>query len=207
MNKFPFIVCDGIDGSGTSTHCRLLSGFLETQGFKVHLTHEPSNSEVGILLRKYLLDKNIPPTTDALLFAADRDHHYHGEIKKRLDEGFLVISDRYLESSIIYQSLQTKDISEDWIKCINKFVGKPDLTIILDIDPKIALERKQSKEMDKFENLPFLIKARELYLKRAKSEGYQVITSDDIIEIVQEKVQEIVIKKLKSLGLSFPKVN
>ena len=79
-----FIVLDGGDGSGTSTHSQLLTGFLKHKGFKVHLTQEPSKSEIGKLLRKFLKDKEIPPTTDALLFAADRDLHYHNEIKKKL---------------------------------------------------------------------------------------------------------------------------
>ncbi len=164
---------------------------------KVHLTQEPSNSEIGKLLRKFLKDSEIPPTTDALMFAADRDLHYHDEIKTNLDKGMIVISDRYIESSIIYQSLSSEDISIEWVKLINKFVGKPDLTIILDIDPKISLSRKIDPELEKFEDTTFLEKVRSLYLSRAKKEGYEVVNSDDIIEVVQEKIQEIVLEKLK----------
>jgi len=191
------LVLDGIDGSGTSTHSKLLKGYLESNGFEVHLTQEPSNSEIGKLLRKFLKDTDIPPTTDALMFAADRDLHYNNEIKKNLDKGMIVISDRYIESSIIYQSLSSEDISVEWIKLINKFAGKPDLTIILDIDPKISLYRKTDPELEKFEDTSFLEKVRSLYLSRAKKEGYQVVNSDDIIEIVQEKIQDIVLEKLK----------
>lgn len=192
-----FIVIDGIDGSGTSTHSQLLAGFLEYKDLKVHLTQEPSKSEIGKLLRMYLKDKEIPPTTDALLFAADRDLHYHNEIKKKLDEGYIVISDRYIESSIIYQSLQSEKISIDWIKQLNKFVGSPDLTIILDIEPKIALARKSEQVLEKFEDTSFLDRVRDLYLTRAKQEGYYIINSDDIIEFVQEKIQTIVMDELK----------
>jgi len=194
-----FIVLDGGDGSGTSTHSQLLSGFLEYKGFKVHLTQEPSKSEIGKLLRKFLKDKEIPPTTDALLFAADRDLHYHNEIQKKLNEGYIVISDRYLESSIIYQSTQSDKISVEWIKLLNKFVGQPDLTIILDIDPKIALARKNEEQLEKFEELVFLEKVRNLYLTRAKQEDYFTVSSDDIIELVQEKIQKIVLDKLLNL--------
>ena len=198
MNNTPFfLVLDGIDGCGSSTHSKLLKGYLESNGFKVHLTQEPSNSEIGKLLRKFLKDPNIPPTTDALMFAADRDIHYHNEIKKYLDEGMLVISDRYIESSIVYQSLSSDDISVQWVKLINKFVGKPDLTIILDVDPKISLSRKPDQELEKFENTTFLDKVRNLYLSRAKEEGYQVVNSEYIIEIVQETIQKIVMEKLK----------
>ncbi len=188
---------DGIDGSGTTTHCNLLKGFLETKGFKVHLTQEPSNNEIGLLVRKYLKDEKIPPITDALLFAADRNLHYHGEIKEKLKEGYIVISDRYIESSIIYQSVQSELISIEWVKNINKFVGLPDLTIILDIDPKISLARKTQQDLEKFEDTSFLDKVRALYLKRAKKENYSIVNSNDIIEFVQDKIQQIVLQKLK----------
>lgn len=196
LNSF-FIVLDGVDGSGTTTHSKLLASFLEYQGFKVHLTREPSKSEIGILLRKFLKNKEIPPTTDALLFAADRDLHYHNEIKKKLDEEYIVISDRYIESSVIYQSLQADSITIEWIKNLNKFVGLPDLTIILDIDPKIALARKTDEDLEKFEDTTFLDKVRDLYISRAKQEGYYVINSNEIIEFVQEKIQKLVLENLK----------
>jgi dTMP kinase len=195
-HKAFFIVLDGGDGSGTSTHSQLLAGFLEHKGFKVHLTQEPSKSEIGKILRRFLKNKEIPPTTDALMFAADRDLHYHNEIKKKLDEGYIVISDRYLESSIVYQSIQSERISVEWIKQLNKFVGQPDLTIILDVDPKTALARKNAEELEKFEDFEFLEKVRNLYLTRAKQEKYYIINSDDIIELVQEKIQKIILDKL-----------
>ncbi|MFX1553222.1 MAG: dTMP kinase [Promethearchaeota archaeon] len=196
-HKSLFIVLEGGDAAGTTTHSHLLKGFLESKGFNVHLTQEPSNSKIGILLREFLKNKEIPPTTDALLFAADRDLHFHNEIQKKLQEGYIVISDRYLESSIIYQSIQSDKISVDWIKEINKFVGIPDITIILDIEPRIALARKEDEDLEKFEDTSFLDKVRDLYLARAKQEGYHVISSDDIIELVQEKIQKIIIDKLK----------
>jgi len=102
MKQSIFIVLDGIDGSGTSTHCKLLAGFLSLKGLKTYLTQEPSNSDVGKLLRTYLRNDNIPASTDALLFAADRVLHYHKDIIEKLEEGYVVVSDRYLESSIAY---------------------------------------------------------------------------------------------------------
>lgn len=200
MTKKFFIVIDGIDGAGTTTHSSLLAGFLEGNSFKnlqIHLTQEPSKSDIGQILRKFLKNKDIPPYTDALLFAADRSLHYYSEIKSKLDEGYIVISDRYIESSIVYQSVQSDEISIEWVKEINKFAGEPDLTIILDINPKISLARKTQEDLEKFEDTTFLDKVRELYLKRAEQKGYYIVNSDDIIEIVQEKIQKIVIEKLK----------
>jgi dTMP kinase len=196
-----FVVLEGIDGSGTTTHSKLLFGFLKLLKLKVHLTQEPSNNEIGLLLRKFLKNKEIPPSTDALMFAADRDLHYKSEIKPKLDQGYIVISDRYVESSLIYQSLQSEEISLDWVKVINKFAAPPDLTIILDIDPKISLSRKTQENLEKFEDTTFLDRVRELYLSRAKTNGYHLINTDDIIEIVQGKIQKIVFESLKNKGL------
>lgn len=196
MDKPFFIVIEGIDGCGSSTHCKILAKTLENKGFKVHLTQEPSSSEIGRLLRIYLKDSSIPPTTDALMFAADRDLHYHNEIKKYMKKGYIVISDRYKESSIVYQSAQAEEITVDWVKNINKFAGRPNITIILDLETEIGLARKGKEDLEKFEDLDFLEKVRNLYLKRAKEEGYHVINSDDILELVQEKIQKIVFEEL-----------
>ena len=195
-----FLVLDGIDGSGTTTHSKMLVSYLEMLGLKVHLTQEPSKNEIGLLLRQFLKNNEIPPSTDALLFAADRDLHYKKEIKPKLDQGFIVVSDRYIESSIIYQSVQSDEISIDWIKQINKFARSPDLTIILDIDPKISLARKSQEILEKFEDTKFLDKVKTLYLDRAEAEGYHIVNTNDIIEIVQQEIQTIVIKKLKEKG-------
>ncbi|MGV9171387.1 MAG: dTMP kinase [Promethearchaeia archaeon] len=195
-----FIVIDGIDGCGSSTHCNILARTLENKGYKVHLTQEPSSSGIGKLLRKFLKDPSVPPTTDALMFAADRDLHYHNEIKKYIDKGYIVISDRYKESSIVYQSAQSEDISVEWVKEINKFAERPDITIILDLDVEIALARKGKEDLEKFEDYPFLERVRDLYLKRAEEEGYHLINSDDILELVQEKIQQIVFESLDFSG-------
>ena len=122
------------------------------------------------------------------------------ERKLKLDQGYIVISDRYVESSLIYQSLQSEEISLDWVKLINRFAAPPDLTVILDIDPKIALSRKTQEKLEKFEDTTFLDRVRALYLSRAKTNGYHLINSDDIIEIVQGKIQKIVFEGLKSIG-------
>jgi dTMP kinase len=196
-----FIVLDGIDGSGTSTHSKLLAGFLSLKGLKTYLTQEPSNSDIGKLLRTYLKEDKIPAFTDALLFAADRVLHFTNDIKKKLEEGYIVISDRYLESSIAYQSSQSENISVEWVQNLNKFAGKPDLTIILDIDPKLSLTRKQHKILDKYEDSSLLEKVRQVYLNRAENEGYFVVNTDDIIEMVQSKIQDIVKEKLAQIGI------
>ncbi len=197
-----FIILDGIDGVGTTTHSKLLAGFLSLKGLKTYLTQEPSSSEIGKLLRIYLKDKRIPASTDALLFAADRVLHYKNEIKKKLEEGYIVISDRYIESSIAYQSSQSDEITIEWIENLNLFAGEPDLTIILDIDPKISLSRKNQEFLEKFEDTSLLDKVRRVYLTRAEKLGYPIINTNNIIELVQTEIQKIVLDKLTEKGFS-----
>jgi len=205
MHKSLFVTMEGIDGAGTTTHSKLLAGFLALKGLKVYLTQEPSSSEIGKLLRKFLNDKRIPASTDALLFAADRVLHYKEEIKKKCEEGYIVISDRYVESSIAYQSSQSDEITIEWVENLNMFAGKPDLTILLDIDPKISLSRKNQEFLEKFEDTSLLDKVRQVYLTRAEKLGYFVINTHNIIELVQTEIQKIVLNKLKEKGFSIKK--
>ncbi len=193
------ICFEGIDGCGTTTHCSLLSEFLIAKGYKIHLTKEPSNNEIGLLLRKYLKNNDVHPSTDALLFAADRSHHFFNEIKQKIERNYIVISDRFLESSVVYQSSQSELLSIEWIKTLNKFVEEPNITIILDIPPELSLQRKKEQKLEKFENITFLRKVRELYLKRAEENNYYVINSDDKIETVQKQIQKIVMNELKKI--------
>ncbi|MHA1534011.1 MAG: dTMP kinase [Promethearchaeota archaeon] len=205
MQQTLFIVLDGIDGAGTTTHSKLLAGFLSLKGLKTYLTREPSSSEIGKLLRIYLKDERIPASTDALLFAADRVLHYKNEIKKKLEEGYIVISDRYIESSIAYQSSQSDEITIEWIENLNLFAGEPDITIILDIDPKISLSRKNQEFLEKFEDTSLLDKARRVYLTRAEKLGYSIINTNNIIELVQTEIQTIVLNILKEKGFFIKK--
>lgn len=191
---------EGIDGSGTTTHSKLLSEFLETKGYKTHLTKEPSSGEIGLLLRKFLKRAQIHPSTDALLFAADRSHHFFTEIESKLTQNYVVISDRFLESSIVYQSAQSQLISVQWIKTLNKFIKEPDMTMILDLPPKKALERKEVPITDKFENIEFLKKVRKLYLERAQENNYYIINSNDLIEVVQKHIQKLCLEELDKIS-------
>ncbi len=190
MNKSFFIVIDGIDGSGTTTHCKLLLDWLK-QKRDVFLTEEPSTNEIGNLIKKFLKTA-LPAAVDALLFAADRVLHTI-EIKKALEEGKIVISDRYIESSTCYQGVE---LDEEWIITLNKFAIFPDLTIILDINPEIGLKRKDDTSA-KFENIPFLTKVRELFLKRAKKMKYPVINTSKPIEEVQTEIRNHVKSLIK----------
>jgi dTMP kinase len=107
-----------------------------------------------------------------------------------LEKGNIVISDRYIESSLAYQVAQGLDPT--WVLEINKYAIQPDMNIILDIDPKTALKRKEGKKSTKFENVDFLKKVRGIFLERAKIKNYIVIDTTEPINKVQEKIRKIV---------------
>lgn len=199
MNKGVFIAIDGIDGAGNTTHSKLLVEWLKNRGFKAYLTKEPNpKSPIGSLIRRYLKGTMIHPAIDALLFAADRVEHYMNYILPELEKGKIVVSDRYVESSIAYQSAQGLPMS--WVIKINRYAPKPNLTIILDIEPEVSLKRKKG-DKERFENPSFLAKVRRNLLIRANLMGYPVLYSGFDVEEVHRALVSIVEKYLKQIGL------
>ncbi|TFG05045.1 MAG: dTMP kinase [Promethearchaeota archaeon] len=189
MNRGIFIVLEGIDGAGTTTHVQLLADWLEKQGKAVLVTQEPTKRQIGTLLRTFLTTNETSAEVDALLFAADRLDHLESTVRPALEEKKIVICDRYRESSITYQT--AAGLPMDWLLNVNKFAEEPDITIILDISPKIGLSRKE-KVGDKFENEEFLKKVRSLYLERAKERKYPIIRTDGAIEMVHLHLRKLV---------------
>jgi dTMP kinase len=191
-----FIALDGIDGSGNSTHSSLLAKWMGRRlGRKALLTKEPTTGPTGRLVRRYLKMPGTPSATDALLFAVDRMEHLEKVIKPALSKGLAVITDRYLESSIAYQSAQ--GLSIEWILAINRYAMKPSLNIILDIEPERSLPRKPVLT-EKFEEASFLRKVRTVFLARARSENYPVVNTSGSIRETHEKIKDIVMKFLEN---------
>jgi len=144
-----FIVIDGIDGSGTTTQAQALTTALQAVGHKVHLTREPSQGPIGLMIRQQLsASPGVDAKTLALLFAADRTDHIQREILPALERGETVICDRYILSSLAYQTL---DCNEKWIQAINgmllgeMFYLPPHLTFYFCIPVEIAQERIRSR--------------------------------------------------------------
>lgn len=188
MDKF--IVFEGIDGSGKTTQAKLLADYLN--GI---YTCEPTTGEIGQLIRKILNGKNCEKETLALLFAGDRVEHIK-EIERQLKEN-TVICDRYVYSSIVYQSIQGIDI--DFIVNINKFAKLPDILIFLDVSIEESLKRmgdRDSKEI--FENKETLKKVNEKYAHIINNKlfepknGYILINTDN--KTVEEVHKEIINK-------------
>ncbi len=199
MSNGRFIVLEGIDGAGTTTQLRMLSDRLSAAGHKIHSTREPSDGPIGNLLRGVLSGRIRMSTSAgggpldqraiALLFAADRLDHLTSEIEPALLRGFHVITDRYLASSIAYQSLFAPT---DWVSEINAYASSPDLTVLLDVDPKIALGRMQQGRVGEelYERLELLEKIASTYRSVAagSQDRFLVLDGTAPIPVVTQRI-------------------
>lgn len=151
-----FIAIEGIDGAGTTTQAARLAAVLRRRGLPVRTTHEPTDGPIGALIRQVINGRVVVSgpagstslgwSTMALLFAADRLDHLQAEIIPNLMDGVTVITDRYDASSIAYQGVVSGDEAvTEWIRTINRRARRPDLTIILDVTPDTALERRRAR--------------------------------------------------------------
>ncbi len=194
------IVLEGADGSGKSTHAGLLAEYLEKRGYKVVLTQEPTNGFIGQAIRMILSGRiKVSPETLTLLFTADRAEHVDKVIRPALENGGIVISDRYYYSTIAYQSVQ--GVSDNWISQMNSFVPEPDLVIVLEVASEKALARMSHKEKEVFEVLNFQKKVQKKLLSLAYGERtklskpgriWKVISNAGRVEHVQKRIQEVV---------------
>lgn len=179
-----YIVFEGIDGAGKSTQIQLLKEWLEANGFRVETLIEPTDSEVGKLIRKIL--QRPDATTDrvqktlGLLFAADR--MLMGD--KLNDESKIIISDRSFISSLAYQE------PADWIEVLNKYAKKPDLLLLLDLDVKKSVARTSGR--DTFENEEFLNNVKENYLKLIENYEHQIIDANNGVKKVSSDIKKAV---------------
>lgn len=157
MIRGHFIVLEGIDGSGTTTQAERLRGRFDHAGLPVHVTAEPSTGPIGSTIRQFLsgrLVTRLPSgisnprwTTMALMFAADRQDHLEAEIEPNLRDGVNIICDRYMYSSIVYQSVTAgRADTTGWIAEINRYARRPDLAVYLRIDPEEAMRRCRERD-------------------------------------------------------------
>jgi dTMP kinase len=140
-----FIVIEGPDGSGSSTQVACVAASLRARGERVLTTREPSEGPIGLLLRQVLRHRlvnsdgsAINESTMALLFSADRLDHLNNQVIPALDQGITVVCDRYLLSTLAYQS-QLEDLN--WLIVLNQHARMPDLTVVLDVPAEESLRR------------------------------------------------------------------
>lgn len=205
-----FITFEGIEGSGKTTHLDLLSNHLQEKGYRVVRTREPGGTPVGEALRRVLLKKDLRvlPLTELLVFLASRAQHVEEVIRPALDEGHIVLCDRFVDASFAYQGYG-RGIDLGIIETLNRLVTKgvrPNLTILLDCAVDIGLGRKSADgNLDRFEKeeLSFHSKIRNAYLELAEDDPkrYVVLNAKDDLEHTQKIIQEKVEKLLKSHGI------
>ena len=141
-----FVVFEGGDGSGKTTHLQRLGAELAAAGAPVLTTREPGGTPIGRQLRELILseDSDISARTEALLYAADRAHHVHSTIRPAIVEGTTVISDRYIDSSVAYQAAG-RGLDPTQVRDLSMWATgglEPDVVIVMDLDPQVAVERR-----------------------------------------------------------------
>jgi dTMP kinase len=190
-----FITFEGIDGSGKSTISKLVYKHLKSKGLNVVLTYEPTNSWIGKQVKK-CIQSNADPFVTTFVFIADRIEHTK-KIKKWLNEGKIVLCDRYIDSTYAYQAAQLKDKINSpikWLKELSKnHYLTPDRTFIFIINPKDSLARiKNRKNLIPFERISFLEKVQRNYQSLAIEKRFKKIdASRSIDEIVNICLKDI----------------
>ncbi|MFP3288925.1 MAG: dTMP kinase [Candidatus Micrarchaeota archaeon] len=196
MKSGLFIAFEGLDGAGSTTQAYLLEQYLKQKN-KVLLTKEPTQNIIGGIIRAVLKgDLKLSSQTLQLLFAADRANHLEKEILPALKKGFIVISDRYLFSSVAYGA--SAGLDREWLLKINEKFRMPDITIFLDVKPETCIKRISESRFnfELFEQEEKLRKVREEYLALAEKFSFKVINGESSIKATHKKVLEIIKKYL-----------
>jgi len=208
-----FITFEGGEGCGKSTQSRLLLKKLERQNVPVLLTHEPGGTALGNESRRILKrkrDSSISPQAELFLLAASRAQLVAELIRPALEEGKVVICDRFTHSTMVYQGYG-RGLDFTAIKMVNNMATRylnPDLIILLDISPEQGLARKQSlKDRFELEDLSFHRRVREGYLKMAAAEPDRWLVIDaslpkgKIAEIIWDRVSQLLISRPSLRGV------
>lgn len=208
MKKGFFITFEGGEGCGKSTQAELLYKFLKQKKYPVLLTYEPGATPVGEKIRALLLSnrhKKISRETEALLYLACRAQHVSEIIAPALASGKIVLCDRFTDSTLAYQGF-ARGISMKPLKIIEQFSRNglvPDLTILLDADPKKMFPRIKSKrDRLESESVQFHEKVRWGYLALAKKDARRILKLDagEGMQVLHEKIKKRIIKLLESVN-------
>ena len=204
MSKGQLIVCDGSNGAGKSTVLNAIEAHLKATGREFVMTREPGGTPIGERIREILLSPGASEmygVTELMLFAAARAQHVREKILPAIQAGKIVVSDRFDSATVSFQHY-ARGLPLELIHQLNNIAidgFKPDITIILDLDPMIGLQRitlRGGAGLDRMEqeSMDFLYKARNGYLEQAKNDPnrFVVIDASQPLEIVISKAIEVV---------------
>ena len=198
-----FVVFEGGEGAGKSTQCRLLADALAARGHEVVVTREPGGTPIGEAIREVLLgagSEGMAARTEALLFAAARAEHAAALIRPAVQRGAVVISDRYLDSSVAYQGA-ARGLGEQQIAELSLWATQglvPDLTVLLDVDPDLGLGRAGDANRMEAEPEEFHHGVRESFRRRASAaaDRYLVLAAAQPREEIADAVLSAVLGRL-----------
>ena len=204
-----FITLEGVEGSGKSTLINFIRDSIESNGKKVVVTREPGGIDIAEQIRSVILDKKnikMDGRTEALLYAAARRQHLVEKVIPSLNEGNIVLCDRFIDSSLAYQGY-ARGLGINEVFSVNKFAIEdlmPDLTLYLDLDPQIGLNRiakNKGREINRLdlEEINFHVKVREGYeevMKMFPERMVRIDANQDIGKVMAE-INEVLISRLK----------
>ena len=206
-----FITIEGTDGSGKTTQINLLEEYFKNKGFYVFCTREPGGNMISEKIRELIIDKEnteMTPITEAMLYAAARAQHVSCDILPVLKDGGVVISDRFLDSSIVYQGY-ARGLGAKVIKDINKYAVnglEPDITFFLRLRPTDGIERKKNqKELDRMESegekFHQLVYSGYMQLCRNNKSRIKVINAARTIEEIHKEIVDCIETMFREKGI------
>jgi dTMP kinase len=210
-NQGLFISFEGIDGVGKSTQADLMESYLAARGLEVVRTLEPGGTELGVEIRHLLLHRKgeVSVRSEALLYAADRAHHVASKVRPALAKGQIVISDRFLDSSVAYQGagrqLDLTEVRDLSLWAVDNLL--PDLTVLLDLDAEAASIRRgqTGAEPDRLERekISFFEAARDTYkqLAAAEPKRFHLVDASQDPDSIWKQIQPRLETLLESKGL------
>ena len=178
-----FVCFEGGEGSGKSTQSRLLRDWLEAEGYAVVLTFEPGDTEVGKEMRRIVLSPEtgeLADRTEVLLYAADKAEHVETVVQPALDRGAVVVTDRYVDSTLAYQGAgRTLDVRE--VEQVARWAThdlRPHLTVLLDLEPEDGLGRFEERDRIEGEPVEFHQRVRRAFLDMAAADPDHYLVLD-----------------------------
>lgn len=198
MKRGLFITFEGADGCGKTTQINLFVEYLQKKGYEVVLTREPGSKGLGEKIRKILLeyDGEVSPVCESFLFLADRAQNVDIIVKKNIEQGKIVISDRHTDSTVAYQGYG-RQLDLEQIRKLNNIATsglKPDLTYVFDINIETSMQRVgKSKDRMEASGKEFFERVKNGYLEIAKNEPdrVKVINANDTIENINKQVIDL----------------